>query len=307
MPADTNLSRDFVTTWEEYRKASKRSAQFKTTFNRSRTVALVLTIVGATLGVFADQSTDWLAGGSLAVIVPKVLAIVSAICLGIVAYLSKDLISSSTDKKWVIARSQAEALKSEAHIYMVKAPPFDTDQRDEVLATKVKEILGDGVETTPMTDEEMWKRIPKDWLTMGDYLKVRVDDQITWFRKKAATYHKLLKRFRTVTFTLGFVSAILGAVAAALSETVWPAAWIAVIGSITGALTAFSFAGKYQYLMTSYEITAVRLTFLYNEWDRIPDDEKEARAGEYVQKFEETLAHENSSWIAKWTGEGDAG
>lgn len=307
MPADTNLSRDFVTLWEEYRKASKRSAQYKNTFNRSRTIVLVLTIAGAILGVLADQSTDWLAGHSMEIIIPKVLAIMSALCLGLVAYLSKDLINSSTDRKWVIARSQAEALKSEAHIYRVKAPPFDTDQRDTVLAEKVNEILKNASETTPMTEAELWKRLPKDWMTMDEYLKERVDDQITWFRGKAVKYQKLLKRFRTVTFALGFVSAILGSIAAALSDTVWPAAWIAVIGSITGALTAYSFAGKYQYLMTSYEATARQLRFLHNEWDRVPDEEKEAKAGEYVRKFEDTLAHENSSWIAKWTGDDKAG
>jgi conflict system pore-forming effector with SLATT domain len=137
---------------------------------------------------------------------------------------------------------------------------------------------------------------------MDDYLQERVKDQIEdFYQPKALEYEKILKQLRIAGVVLGVLGAGLGAVSTATAQT-WPAAWIAFIGTISGALAAFAFAGRYQYLLTSYQATAQRLTWLRNAWYRLPDAEKPKKAGEFVRKFEDTISVENSGWVAEWMG-----
>ena len=294
MSADSPFSQDLLLVWEEYRRASKRSRKLKKKVNRYRLSGLILVVLGAILGVLSSQvdSLDLLS---------KVFAVASAISVGVAAFLSSHVLDSQYEEQWVVARSQAEALKSQAYIYLAKAPPYDGKNRDEQLSIKMQEILGEFfVEPVSMTEEEKRHKLPEDWLSMEDYLEQRVNDQVRkFYEPKAIQYQKKLWQLRVAGFALGMTGAVFGGISAADIE--WSASWVAVIGTISGALAAFTFAGRYRYLMTSYTLTARRLKWISNAWHRLSEADKLQKTGEFVRKFEEAISVENNSWFAEWT------
>ncbi len=298
MTTTTRFSNDLLTVWEEYRKAAKRSRSLKRLLNRSRITGLILVVGGAVLGVLAGQSVG---KADISVMVPDILAVLSAVALAAAAFVSRHVLDSQYERQWVLARSQAEALKSEAYTYLVKVPPYDGDDRDAILEEKTRGFLEESAHPVRLEPEEKHKRLPEDWLTMEDYMRDRVTDQIEhYYEPKALECQDILKRLRMAAFLLGLTGAALGAVSTT-TVTKWPAAWVAVIGTITAALAAFTFAGRYQYLITSYALTARRLTWLRNAWYRVSGDEKASKAGEFVRLFESAISVENSAWLAEWT------
>ena len=302
MSKNASFSNILLTTWEEYRKAAKRSRQLKFQVNKYRWINFALLILGAIFGVLANQSVDGNATSEL----PKIFALLSTISLGVAAFLSSHVLDSSYEKQWIIARSQAEAFKSEAYIYLVKAPPSESQNRDQQLLKKLKEILGEDAQPVQLSQEEKSEKRPLYWLSMEDYLQERVKEQIeTYYEKKAIEYKNLLRWLQTIGFLLGLIGAVLGAVSVVLTDMTRLAAWVAVIGTISGTLTAFTFAGRYKYLITSYELTARRLKWIMHEWDLLSKEDKQNQFGAFVRKFEDTISIENKSWVAEWHNEAE--
>ncbi|MEL7475620.1 MAG: DUF4231 domain-containing protein, partial [Cyanobacteria bacterium J06555_12] len=291
-------SQDLLLVWEEYRRAAKRSRQLKQKVNAYRISGLLLVVTGAILGVLASQ-LDTLEQLS------KIFAVASAILLGVAAFLSGHVLDSQYEKQWVVARSQAEALKSQAYIYLVQSSPYNGPDRDEKLSSKMQEILGEFfVEPVSLTEKEKTEKLPDNWLSMDDYLERRVNDQIRkYYEPKAIEYQQKLKLLKSLSFGLGLSGAVLGGISAA--DIDWSSAWVAVIGTISGAVAAFTFAGRYRYLMTSYTLTARRLKWTHNAWQRLSDSEKSQKLGTFVHKFEDVFSIENNSWVAEWTNKED--
>jgi len=51
--------------------------------------------------------------------------VASAVALGLSAYCTKEGFDASLERQWVLSRSLAEALKSEAIKFIAHAPPYD--------------------------------------------------------------------------------------------------------------------------------------------------------------------------------------
>ncbi len=290
--------------WEEYRKAAKRSRGLKGRLNRTRAIVLGLVVAGSVMGLSADQSVQWLSKGEVLEWLPRGLAVASALALAVAAFLGKEILDSATEREWVFARSQAEALKSEAYKFMAKVPPYDADDAERRLSDHAKLLLEDEAAVAPVDIDEKDKRrnLPGDWLSIDDYIRERVEQQIsTYYKPNALRNHALLNRLRLLGFILGLVGAVLGAIGASSMATTWMAGWIAVIGTISGSIAAFAFAGRYQYLSISYELTARRLQALVREWRLLAEAERPGQAGPFVQNCENAISVENHNWIAEWT------
>jgi hypothetical protein len=77
----------------------------------------------------------------------------------------------------------------------------------------------------------------------------------------------------------------LGAISTTSTDVKWLVSWIAVIGTILGSLAAFTFAGRYKYLATSYNYPARGLKWLRNAYYRLPDSEKPERVNDFHTGF----------------------
>jgi hypothetical protein len=136
---------------------------------------------------------------------------------------------------------------------------------------------------------------------MEAYLQARVNDQLhDFYEPKAAESQRRYGQLRLAMLLLGGLGVVLGGIGAALEGAGWTAPWVAVIGTISGATAAFIFAGRYEYLAQSYELTARRLRWLITDWQRLPAAEKEHERGEFVNAFENVLSIENKQWVVEW-------
>lgn len=105
-----------------------------------------------------------------------------------------------------------------------------------------------------------------------------------------------MKRNKNIGLSLGVFAIVLGA----LGLTGWTAGWIAVISTIAASITAFAYAGRYQYLIISYQTTANKLERLRVLWEskgKTDTDTKERN--EFILECEEVISIENSAWMAE--------
>jgi hypothetical protein len=84
------------------------------------------------------------------------------------------------------------------------------------------------------------------------------------------------------------------------------AGWVAVIGTITAAITARQLAGNYQFLIVSYQAAAEKLQDLKDRWAV----ERKTEGGpapdhRLILACEEAILTENSAWMAEWTKKSD--
>ena len=136
-----------------------------------------------------------------------------------------------------------------------------------------------------------------DQLTVGNYIDDRVVEQINWYRKRAVEFQGQSDRYANTLKFLGIVGVLLGVISAMAVI----AAWLAVIATLTTAITAYVKNHRYQSLIGVYLSTATRLELLKDQWlDSGKTDADKADRDNFIQRCEETLALENSAWVAQW-------
>ena len=311
MKSDDPFPSTLFRTWQEYRQCAARSRALKTTLDKARRSILIYLVAGAALGALAVQSKDWnivFEGfsyfNSLVSMLPRLLSGASAICVGLAALYTRHFLQSSMERNWVMLRSMAESLKSEAFKFMAKTPPYDKDSADDVLSDKAKELLGEVLPGEPveLTEEDKQKGLPNDWLSVDDYIKCRVREQIDeYYNPNTKKNAKKVSRIRQVSFLLGVAGVILGGFAAFQPDEALTAAWVGVVSTISGALAAYLYAGRFEYLSTSYDLTARRLEWLIDDWLRHKRKNPDASPNGFILGCEQAISIENSAWVAEWS------
>ena len=136
-PKESNRDSALAFTWGQYRVFAATSRALKAELSAWRHRVLILSIAGAILGSLCQQSTGWgLAGGKFSWL-PTSFGILSAIVLGLAAYFGKEILNPERERKWVRARSMAEALKAEAYI-SANASPYDMPDAIDLLIKRTE-------------------------------------------------------------------------------------------------------------------------------------------------------------------------
>jgi len=136
------------------------------------------------------------------------------------------------------------------------------------------------------------------WCLISSSRSARVDDQIKWYQSRAGQYQDKSGNLRNWVFALGAASVLLGLASTMNAVSVW----IAVIATITGAITAHVKNQRYQDLTAMYSTTALRLGLLKSEWagsQKTDADETDRDA--FIRRCEETMSLENGAWTALWS------
>ena len=126
----------------------------------------------------------------------------------------------------------------------------------------------------------------------------RLDDQIdNFYLPRVRQYEALLARTRAVNLGLGALAVVLGV----LGTTGWTAGWVAAITTMTAAIAAYVYAGRYQYLIVSYQATARQLDALKSRWAVLGSPEADPAArSQFVHECEDAISIENNAWMATW-------
>jgi hypothetical protein len=231
--------------------------------------------------------------------VPFILGFSSAAAIGLATYFGKELVNPYQEQRWIRSRSMAEALKSEIYLFRSNSPPYDTDKKPEKLIENAVELLKkvEDLPTEIISEEQKQKGLPTDDLTVDEYIQTRVNDQINnFYRPKSDELKQKMKRNKNIGLSLGVFAIVLGA----LGLTGWTAGWIAVIATIAASITAFAYAGRYQYLIISYQTTANKLERLRVLWESKGkvDNDTDAR-NKFIRECERVISIENSAWMVE--------
>lgn len=288
--------------WKQYRTYAATSRKHKKVLSTWRYYVLGLSIIGAILATICQQTTGLeFENNAWWPWIPRVLGVLSAIALGLAAFFSKEILSPDQERRWVRSRSLAEALKSQAYLFVTGAPPYDTTEAIDRLYENTEKLLGEVTDLAVefISEEEQRKRIPPVSLTVDQYIEVRITEQIKkFYLPRAKEHQETMKRGKKISLGLGVAAVILGA----LGASGWTAGWVAVISTVTASIAAYLYAGRYQYLVISYQATARRLGLLSSRWRASgkTDADIEER-NTFICDCENSISIENSAWMAEWT------
>jgi hypothetical protein len=284
--------------WGQYRVFAATSRAYKAELSAWRLRVLALSIGGAFLATICQQSSGWgLEGGRLDWL-PTALGVLSAIALGLAAYFGKEILNPEKERRWIRARSTAESLKAEAYLFLAGATPYDKAEAVDLVFKRTEELI-DTVKDLPtktISEEDKGKGLPPTALSVDQYIEMRVNDQINEFYvPRAIENERVTKRGRQISLFLGALAVVLGG---------WTAAWVAVITTVTVAIAAYLYAGRYQYLVISYQATARRLELLRSRWQAsgMTDANADER-NQFIHNCEEAISVENNAWMAEFTKE----
>lgn len=293
--------------WGQYRVWENTSQKLKKQLTLWRIAVLIFTILGAVLGILSSQAADF--GpypGKMPVFFStatagQVLAFLSAVAIGLAAFIGREALSPERERRWVIARSMAEACKSECFKFSTGTLPYDEARAWRVLLDEIDKLeqTMEGVLVSVIIEEERQIGLPAMGLSARDYLKERVRDQIGYYDGQAQRSEKKMERGRRITWMLGVMGVVLGA-AGSLFEITGAGAWVAVTANLTAAVTSYVLAERFSYLAISYRVTADRLRSLEAGWNSQASPQKEDFHG-LVRRCEEVISIENKRWLVEWT------
>ena len=284
-------------TWGQYRVWAATSREIKATLTAWQFWVLIIFLAGAILGTLSDQISAW--GNAL----PRILGVLSALALGLSAFFSKEILGPTKHQAWVRARSAAEALKSQVYLFLVKAPPYNGKNSSEILFKKAREINEnvEDMKATSISEDDKCKNLPSDPLSIEDYIKERVSEQIkNYYNPKAKEHEATAKRGSSIALALGVVGVILGIIKGA---NIGPLAtiaggWIAVVSTAITSVAAYIYAGRHQYLSISYQATARQLEALLAKWRALgKSDTATTERNQFIQDCGNTISIENSAWM----------
>jgi len=283
--------------WGVYRTWAKTSRTNALQLRRSRWSVLILAISGSALstaGQFVHSSaiaTDKIS------LVHRALGSLGAIALALGTYLTRELVTEEAQRKWLRSRAIAEGAKSECFLFRLGVSPYDgPDSTQKLLDVLIlQRRLVAGLTHDVMSNAEYVERLPIGPLTIRDYVRSRVEDQIAWYDKAIASNIRSIGRSRTITVVLGGVSVVLSIVA--LNNA--GAEFVPLVASLTVALASSVAAAQYGYLIASYQATGDQLRALKQEWSLSDHPECDDAIFQFAKGCERAMASENSAWMAK--------
>jgi hypothetical protein len=283
-----------VTVWRTHRRLSHTATRVKRSITTWRLVSLVLAVAGAVVVTLATQLGMETTAGRL-------LSAAGGVGLAAVPVIQGARLSRDRLDVWTRTRLASERIKSECHLFLVGASPYDGADRAAVLGRRTDHVLDDVADVADELDADDGDDLEVPAVDGVDsYLALRVSGQVGFFDRGAARQRRLLSRFRAAEFGLSIAGAALGGVAAA-TGVAGVGVWVAVVTTVGGAVTAHVAANRYQFLLLSYRAAARRLRSLERAWRAAPPGDADPAA--LVRDCEEVIARQNDSWMAGWMRE----
>jgi len=287
--------------WGQFKTWDATSLALKSKITRWRNIVLWLSIAGAILGTLSQQVAGWKIAG-MPVWLAGTLGVISGVALGAASYLTKEVLSPGPEAGAVRTRAAAEAFKREAYLVATGAPPYASATTANELLDKTQQIRSgvDNISPLAIGSEEEQAGAPAAGMSVDEYLKQRVVQQIDeYYLPQVRVSMQKLALGRKASLALGVIAIALGFWSAKSASV---AGWVAVIGAITAAIAAYQYAGRYQYLIVSYQATADRLKWLKTKWEIDGKSQPgDAAKHAFIVACEDAIATENSAWMAEWT------
>lgn len=202
--------------------------------------------------------------------------------------------------KWILLRASAEAIKREIFRYRTQAGAYSNDQclqtsRESKLAAKLKDISSalaqSEVNRTNLPAVVKIDQTRLTFLSPKDYLKDRIEDQISYFVAKTAGLYKQLKTMQVWIYIAGGV----GTALAAFRGDVWVALTTALAATLTTRLEM----DQVENTLVQYNQALTGLRNIASWWKALSQWEKGRRRNVdlLVEQTEKTLEGELAGWV----------
>jgi hypothetical protein len=299
MGADASTRNLVDSVWEHQSVWSQTANLLKARIDRMRATMLALAVASAVLTTLATQTA------TLSTAVGRVLALSAGITVGLVpvvrSRLGRDAVS-----RWTRARAVSEELKAECYRFLAGVAPYRGPDRQALLAERTRRVQDAAVDLVVDTaGVAAVKRDVPPVTDVASYVDHRIVPQIRWYQGRSNRLARRLARARQLELGLAVVGVLLAATA-----STWRAgdiaAWVAVVTTLTAALSSHVAASRWEYQLVEYLRTAEELNRIREGWvaehatGRATDDES---ADRLVEHCEHVVSIQNDGWMAKWTAD----
>jgi hypothetical protein len=280
--------------------AEKASGTGQSSFMRLSAVSLLLACVAAIGGALPIDVT----AGGRTIDVGAVIALVAfASGVGVSSYL----LSTRPQRMWYEGRAAAESIKTLAWQYAVGGGPFRVDAEPEADTLFVKML---GAVMAEMKEVRVIHRVGQAQITveMRDlraaplperrrlYLQQRVEDQITWYARRAAYNQDRVRTWFIIAIvaqTFGFVAAGLKAFAGVDVDL------LGILAAVAASATAWMQTRDHQNLAESYAVTGRELQIIHTRAETGAGAGSEQDWSEFVEDTERAVSREHTLWLAR--------
>ncbi|MGW2425295.1 DUF4231 domain-containing protein [Streptomyces sp. NPDC001709] len=293
----TQTSRDSVVSavWDQQSIWSQSADRLKASVTRARVLALTLAIAAAALGTAASQTMGWNSW------VGKSLAFAAAAAAG-TAPVAALRGGPQRLSDWTRLRAVSEALKTEVYGYLAGVGAYrGAASASALLAERSRRYRSDAVNLVHYTSGVDARRRTVPAVTdIDSYVEHRLRRQITeYYRPKAEAMDRKVRFVEQTELVLGCFGGLLAAAAGAFSVE-WMAAWVAVVASVSIAVTAHAVAQRYAYQQLEFTRTAEELERLLERWTTEPDHSEDFTDA-FVFECEGVISIQNEAWMIRWT------
>jgi hypothetical protein len=283
--------------WGQYRVWGETARKHQKSLSAWRLRVLLLGVAAAVLGAVSDpRALPWPEGWPTFGVSRAAFGVAGGVLLGVVAFLTRELLAPEREGRWLRSRAAAEAFKREGYLLAAGAPPYDGPLTRDLLERGRGILAGVGdLQEEPVAEGQRLEGMPPCPLSADEYVAQRLGDQIEYYRRRAGEHGVVVGRVRGLTVVLGVLAFALGALGGGVAGT-----WLIVITTATASLASYLYANRLQYLIGSYTAAARNLDALRVGWQTFGAEGDAAERGRFILDCEAVLSAESQSWIAEW-------
>ena len=214
-------------------------------------------------------------------------------------------------KRCVLMRSASESIKREIYRYRLRATGYTVDDtREKKLAEAVEAITRRLSRTEANTMAlpvysgpipPVNTASPRDdgmgLLSTDQYVALRLEDQLIYYRKKTVTLEKELAQLQIYVLLAGAAGTLLAALGGHF------VIWVALTTAVAGAVMSYLAYRQTESTLTGYNQTATDLDNILSWWTSLEPEEQALRANieALATHTEQVLADELASWTQRMT------
>lgn len=216
------------------------------------------------------------------------------------------LFGARPERRWYAARAVAESIKTMAWRYACRAEPFQTSDADArtLFLQRIKTVLDQNKEVvkeltkflgeaqiTPLMDQIRTSTTEE---RTKIYVKDRIEDQLSWYAKKAEENQVRSSAFFWALVGTNFVAVVFAVTkVAGITLSFWP---VDVLVAFATSFLSWMQAKKFAELASAYSLTAREICLLR---ENSQSKRTEAEFSAYVGDAEAAFSREHTQWIAR--------
>ncbi len=297
-----------IDAWTRYDGLDETAIRKQALFTKLQLVILSLGVIATVLAISQSGSAlpDWLKQllpASLAAYGPAfqrlthVLMVLTPITISVLVAISSRFREGN---KWILLRASAEGIKREIFRYRMRAGAYSDEQclqtsRESKLAAKLREISS-ALSQSEVNRTSLLAVVKNDparltFLRPDDYLKARIDDQISYFVTKTDCFYRRLKATQIWIYVIGGTGTLLAAFRGDV--------WVALTTAIATALTTRLEMNQVENTLVQYNQALTGLRNIASWWKALSQWEKGRRKNVdlLVEQTEKTLEGELAGWV----------